>query len=48
MYEIELWDGKSKKKKRNEPLRPVKIDDELAFELASELVQSKRVLCEIA
>ena len=40
VYEIELWDRKSKKTKWNKPLRPVKIDDELA----TELVQTKRVL----
>ena len=43
VYELELWDRKSKKAKWNKPLKPVKIDNEVA----TELVQPTRVLCRI-
>jgi transposase InsO family protein len=43
VYELELWDRKSKKTKWNKPLRPVKLEEEFA----TELVQSKRILCSI-
>ena len=42
VYELELWDRKSKTK-WNTPLKPVKIDNEVA----TELVQPTRVLCRI-
>ena len=43
VYDIQLWDRKSKKTKWNKALRPVKVEDEPA----TELVQSNRVLCPI-
>ena len=43
VYELELWDKESKKTKWNKPLKPVKIDNEVA----TELVQPTRVLCRI-
>ena len=43
VYELELWDRKSKRIKWNKPLKPVKIDNEVA----AELVQPTRVLCRI-
>ena len=39
VYELELWDRKSKKTKWNKPLKPGKIDNEVA----TELVQPTRV-----
>jgi hypothetical protein len=43
VYDIQLWNRKSKKTKWNKALRPVKVEDEPA----TELVQSNRVLCPI-
>ncbi|CAB4016106.1 Hypothetical predicted protein [Paramuricea clavata] len=43
VYDIQLWDRKSKKTKWNKALRPVKVEDEPA----TEHVQSNRVLCSI-